>query len=126
MLLIIGTTLAIVLLDWPWRAVVIGALAAVEVLEVLLWLKLRRLRALTGEESLAGARGRTLTDCGTIGQVRVRGVIWKARCAEPTEAGADVEVVGVDGLTLEVRALPAGAPAESGMAEQAGAGQRRV
>jgi membrane-bound serine protease (ClpP class) len=104
-LLILGTTLAIALLDWPWRGVVIGTLAAIEVLEVLVWLKLRRRRALTGEEGLVGARGRALDDCDPAGQVRVKGAIWRARAVEPIAAGTEVEVTGVDGLTLDVRPL---------------------
>jgi hypothetical protein len=43
---IIGVTLAILFLDWPWRALVIAGLAAIEALEILLWLKLRKQRSM--------------------------------------------------------------------------------
>jgi membrane protein implicated in regulation of membrane protease activity len=33
----------------------------------------------------------------------VRGELWRARAGEALETGVAVEVVGVDGLTLEVR-----------------------
>ena len=36
------------------------------------------------------------------GLVLVHGELWKARAAEPLEAGQRVEVEGLDGLTLRV------------------------
>jgi membrane protein implicated in regulation of membrane protease activity len=106
--LAIGTALAFAFLDPPWRWVVIGALAGVEALEILVWLRLRRLRSMTGAEAMAGAKGRALTDCAPDGQVRVKGQIWRARCPGGAAAGDDVVVTKVNGLRLEVRraALP--------------------
>ena len=108
MLLLLGTVVAFAVLDWPWRLAVIGALAIIEALEIALWLKLRRQRAVTGEEGLIGARGRAVTDVSPEGRVRVRGALWNARAEGSLPAGIDVEVVGVEGLTLHVRA--SGAP----------------
>jgi membrane-bound serine protease (ClpP class) len=105
MLFVIGTTLAFVFLPWPGRGAVIVVLAAVEVLEVLLWLRLRRMRALTGAEGLVGARGRALTDLAPEGRVKVRGAVWTARSSSEVEAGQDVIVTGMHGLHLEVRSL---------------------
>jgi membrane protein implicated in regulation of membrane protease activity len=102
-LLIIGTIVAFTFLDWPWRIGVIAALAAIESLEIMLWLRLRRLRAMTGSEALVGTRGKAVTDCDPVGQVRVRGAIWKARSSGAVAAGDDVEVTSVDGLELQIR-----------------------
>jgi membrane-bound ClpP family serine protease len=102
----IGTALAFIFLDPPWRWIVIAALAAIEAFEILLWLRLRRLRAMTGAEAMLGSTGRALTDCEPEGQVRVRGQIWKATCAEGARAGDDVIVTAVSGLRLEVRPAP--------------------
>jgi membrane-bound serine protease (ClpP class) len=106
-LLIVGTILAFILLDWPWRAGVIALLGLVESLEIMLWLRLRRTRAMTGPQALVGARGKAMTACNPVGQVRVRGSIWTARAVEELAPGDDVEVTSVDGLELGVRRAPA-------------------
>ena len=105
---IIGTTLAFLFLDSPWRWIVIAVLAAVEGFEMLLWLRLRRLRSLAGPEGIVGSKGRALSDCDPEGQVRVRGQIWKATCPAGAEAGDDVVVEGSEGLRLKVRRAAVG------------------
>jgi membrane-bound serine protease (ClpP class) len=101
--LVIGTTLAILFLDSPWRWFVIAALAALEGLEILLWLRLRRIRSITGAEGIVGTTGRALSDCDPDGQVRVKGQIWKATCPDGIAAGEDVVVEASEGLRLRVR-----------------------
>ncbi len=102
MLLLLGSLLALTLLDSPERFVVIGALALVELLEVFVWLRWRRVRAMTGAEGIVGARGRAITDCRPEGQVKVKGQLWNARCKEGVAAGQEVVVTGAEGLTLDV------------------------
>jgi membrane-bound serine protease (ClpP class) len=99
----IGTALAFVFLGPPWRWIVIVVLAGVETFEILLWLRLRRVRTITGAEAMVGAKGRALTDCSPDGQVRVKGQIWKATCSAGVRSGQDVVVTAVHGLRLEVR-----------------------
>ena len=106
MSLAIGTALAFAFLEPPWRWIAIGVLATVEALEILLWLRLRRLRAMTGKEGMLGTKGRALTNCDPEGQVKVKGQIWKARCPDGARAGDDVVVTGMSGLQLEVRPAP--------------------
>jgi membrane protein implicated in regulation of membrane protease activity len=107
MSLVIGTLLAFYFLDWPWRWVVIAVLACVEIFELMLWLRLRRMRALTGVEAFVGEKGRALSDLRPEGQVRVKGQIWMAACPEGASVGEDVVVTAVDGLRIEVeRAAP--------------------
>ncbi|HEY7471962.1 MAG TPA: nodulation protein NfeD [Gemmatimonadota bacterium] len=57
----------------------------------------------TGREGLVGERGVVKRPIDPEGQVMVRGELWRARAGEALETGVAVEVVGVDGLTLEVR-----------------------
>jgi membrane protein implicated in regulation of membrane protease activity len=103
MSLIIGSILAFTFLEWPWRGLVIVALACVEAIEIWLWLKLRKVPSSTGAEALVGAHGRAVSDCEPEGMVRVKGQLWRAHCRDGVRAGDHVTVVGVDGLVLEVR-----------------------
>ena len=115
---IIGTVLAFVFLEWPWRGVAIALLAAYELFEIFLWLRWRNRRSITGADALIGAIATAITDLRPDGQVRLRGEIWKARCDDGASAGDDVVVEAVDGLRLRVRpgSLRAGAPSSSGRA----------
>ena len=100
---IIGIIIAFVFFEWPWRGVVLGAFVLFDALEIYVWLRWRKKKAVTGAEGIVGARGRALTDCNPEGQVRVKGQTWKATAAESVKAGDDVEVVGTRNLQLEVR-----------------------
>ncbi len=102
MSLIVGTTLAFMFLEWPWRGVVVLGLAFVEGVEIWLWLKLRKVPAATGAEAMVGAHGRAVTDCVPEGQVRVKGQLWRARCPAGVRAGGHITVSAVRGLELEV------------------------
>jgi membrane-bound serine protease (ClpP class) len=75
----------------------------VEVAEVGFWIRfLRRYRVTTGAEGLKGATAEVIERCDPNGRVRLRGEIWRARCASRADVGDRVTVAGVDGLTLEV------------------------
>ena len=102
MVFIIGVALAFSYLDWPGRIAVIAVLGAVEVLEITLWLRLRRLRSITGQESLVGAHGRALTNLRPEGQVKVKGTIWSARSPSGVSAGEEVVVTATEGIRLQV------------------------
>lgn len=60
-------------------------------------------RPTTGREGLIGERAVVRRRIDPQGQVLIRGEIWQARADETLEPGDSVEVVAVDGLTLEVR-----------------------
>ncbi len=51
---------------------------------------------------LIGASAEVITPLAPVGQVKVDGVIWRARGAPDAGAGGMVKITGVDGLTLEV------------------------
>lgn len=76
------------------------------------WLYVLAMRAmhkplLIGRASLLHKRG-VVIDSGTDGlRVRVRSEVWQAQSGEPLGPGDIVEVVGTDGLVLEVSAVHA-------------------
>lgn len=59
----------------------------------------------TGIEGLVRESGTARSAIDPNGKVFVHGELWNARSRTPVPAGARVEVVAVDGLTLEVRAV---------------------
>src|SRR5688572_10289097 len=102
MAFIIGTTLALVFLDGWVRYAAIALVAGIELAEVLIWLRWRKVKATTGAEGIVGMAARVLTDLDPTGQVRVKGQIWKATAAERAVEGEDVVVESVNGLELRV------------------------
>ena len=87
----------------PWRVIVLGAAAVIEVGEVFFWIKfLRRYRIQTGAEGLVGKRAEVIEELAPNGRVRLHGEIWSARSPEPASVGQAVRVAEVDGLTLVV------------------------
>ncbi len=104
MILVTAIILAVLgVVEMPWAAVLIGAAAAVEVAESLLLLAWsRRRRSAVGVEALVGRRGVAVSDLSPDGQVKVDGELWNARAAAGIDAGADVIVRAIEGLTLDV------------------------
>ena len=103
MLLIGAIFLAVFVVPAPWGVVLVGAAAVVEIGETFFWVwysKRRRIQA--GAETLIGARAQVAATCRPVGQVRVAGELWGARCERGAEPGETVRIVGRDGLTLLV------------------------
>jgi membrane-bound serine protease (ClpP class) len=66
-------------------------------------------RVKTGKEALIGAKGTAITDLNPKGTARVNGEFWEAATQDiMIKAGQQVEVVGMDGMTLVVK--PANKP----------------
>jgi membrane-bound serine protease (ClpP class) len=87
--------------------VIVGAI--VEVGETLFWVWYsRRRRAQVGAETLVGEMAEVVTRCAPLGQVRLQGEIWRARCEEGAERGERVRVTALEELTLVVERAPAG------------------
>ena len=63
---------------------------------------MRRKKVMAGPESIIGSVGVALTDLNPEGEVRVEGLVWRARSTSPVKAGARVRVVSREGLTLIV------------------------
>ena len=99
MLLLGGILLAVFVVPWPWGIATVlggGLLDIGESLVLLRWS--RRRRSPVGAEALVGQRAVVSSPT----QVHVAGEIWEARSDVALAVGDEVEVVRVDGLTLEV------------------------
>jgi len=64
----------------------------------------QRLRVQSGAEGMRGSVGVVVDRLSPTGRVRLSGVLWNARSTQQVEVGSEVEVLGVEGLTLDVRA----------------------
>ena len=63
-----------------------------------------RRRKVNGAEGMIGLTGKVMEPLKPAGTVKIRGEYWKAKSVEgEIEIGDDVEVLGIDGLNLEVR-----------------------
>ena len=104
MALIGAILLAIFVLPPAWRIPVVLAGGAIEVGESIFWIWLsKRRRPSVGVETLLGAHATVVTPCRPLGQVRVQGELWEARCDEGADSGEEVVVEAVAGLSLRVR-----------------------
>jgi membrane-bound serine protease (ClpP class) len=87
----------------PWNFV--GFLASLVLFlgELAFWSRsMRGRRKAVGAETLMGAPASVIEACRPVGQVRIGGEIWAARCEAGVDPGDTVSVVGRDGLTLLV------------------------
>ena len=61
-------------------------------------------KQVTGAEGLIGLEGEVIEPLKSVGVIRVGGEYWKAKSVDKDiEAGEEVEILGVDGLTLRVK-----------------------
>jgi membrane-bound serine protease (ClpP class) len=103
-LLFVGAVLlAIFVVPKPWGLILVVVAAVVEVGESFFWVHLsRRRRIQMGAETLIGATAQVVSECRPLGQVRIRGELWRAQCGRGAAPGETVRVVGREGLTLLV------------------------
>jgi membrane-bound serine protease (ClpP class) len=103
MLLLGAILLAVFVLPDQWDLPVILLAAVAEIAETGFWLWYsRRRRVQMGPETLVGATGTVVTPCAPVGQVRVQGELWRARCDAGAQPGEEVRVLELDGLLLVV------------------------
>lgn len=100
-LLVIGGILAWWLLPYPRWLAVVGLLACIEVGELLVWLRWRGRRSITGSQALVSTTGRL----SGSDRVRIRGTSYPARVLDG-QPGDEVVVESVEGMTLVVRRKP--------------------
>ncbi len=103
MLFLIAIVLAIFVLPQPWGVVAVLVAGAIDVAEtfVFMWWSKRR-KSTVGIGSLVGKAGVAVSELWPDGQVKVDGEIWRARCDGGCDAGTEVVVRSVEGLTLVV------------------------
>ena len=93
MLLALAILAAVFWIPAPWSYVAVVLAALWEILEVALFVAYsKRRRATTGAEALPGATGVVVEACRPLGQIRVEGELWRARCKEGAEPGETVVV----------------------------------
>jgi len=63
----------------------------------------RRWKPKTGAEAMIGEEAEVVSPCRPLGEVRVRGELWRARCEEGADVGETVRIERLEGLTLVVR-----------------------
>lgn len=103
MALLVALALALFVLPSPWGIVAVAAGVVVEIAEAAFLWRLSHRRAPTvGIEALIGANAVVATPCRPLGQVRVNGELWQARCDVGAGEGTAVTIRAVDGLTLLV------------------------
>jgi len=78
--------------------VVLGSLT----LYAQVWRSLK-MRPVIGREAMLGAEARAVTDISSQGLVWCRGELWSALSTEPIPQGAQVRIVGFDGLKTIVQ-----------------------
>jgi membrane-bound serine protease (ClpP class) len=103
------------------RGLIAGVTASIVVTASFLMtlvVRAHRLQVSTGRAGLVGEHGFARGALAPAGRVFVHGELWSAVAEAGVAAGAPVEVVGVDGMTLRVRSLPpasgSGAPSSAG------------
>jgi membrane-bound serine protease (ClpP class) len=90
-------------LSW---AIILGATAATALFFLLIvgaGLRAQGRKVVTGRRGMVGTRAVARERLAPAGQVRIGGELWNAVCETVVEAGSEVVVTGVDGLTLKVR-----------------------
>jgi membrane-bound serine protease (ClpP class) len=103
LLFVAAVVLAVFVVPHPWGLVLVAAAAVVELAESWFWIRFsRRWRIRAGAETLIGATAQVASDCRPLGQVRVGGELWRARCDAGAGVGETVRIVGREGLTLLV------------------------
>jgi membrane-bound serine protease (ClpP class) len=104
-LLIILAIALLLLLPSPWSFVGFFGVFALWLVELGLWNRtVKHRRKVVGAQTLIGKDAVVSTPCRPVGQVRLGGEIWEARCDSGASPGDRVRVVGRDGLTLVVEA----------------------
>jgi len=102
--LVVALLLAFFVLDGPWDVLVVVGALVLEVGEIVFWFWYsKRRRVQVGAETFIGRPAVVITECRPLGQVRVDGEIWAARCDSGADVGTTVRVEGLEGLTLLVR-----------------------
>jgi membrane-bound serine protease (ClpP class) len=101
--LILLAILVLIFLPWPWNLVGFLVVLPIWLLELGLWNRtVKHRRRVVGAQTLIGEEATVTTPCRPLGQVRLNGELWEARCEAGATIGDTVRVVGRDSLTLVV------------------------
>jgi membrane protein implicated in regulation of membrane protease activity len=101
--LIIVAVVLLLVLDGPWNIVAFVIVTLLWFAELYGWSRtVRKQRRVVGAETLIGQEAVVTEPCRPLGQVRLGGETWEARCDAGASPGDRVRVVGRDKLVLLV------------------------
>ncbi len=104
-MLIFLAVILLLLLPTPWNVIGFIVVLPIWVLELMAWNRtVKHRRKAVGAQTLIGKDAVVSMPCRPVGQVRLDGEIWEARCDAGASQGDRVRVIGRDGLTLVVEA----------------------
>ena len=104
-MLIFLAVILLLLLPTPWNVIGFIVVLPIWVLELMAWNRtVKHRRKAVGAQTLIGKDAVVSMPCRPVGQVRLDGEIWEARCDAGASQGDRVWVIGRDGLTLVVEA----------------------
>jgi membrane protein implicated in regulation of membrane protease activity len=104
-LLAVSIIVSFLFLEWPWHLALILPAAALEGIDIWLWVRSRRWKPVTGAEAMVGVRGKVVSSCEPQGQAQIKGQLWTVVCTEGARRGDTVAVERVEGNRLYVRPL---------------------
>ena len=104
-MLIFLAVILLLLLPTPWNVIGFIVVLPIWVLELFAWNRtVKHRKKAVGAQTLIGKDAVVTTPCRPVGQVRLDGEIWEARCDAGASPGDRVRVIGRDGLQLVVEA----------------------
>jgi membrane protein implicated in regulation of membrane protease activity len=111
-MLIVVAIVLLLLLPSPWNLVAFIVLTVLWIGELFAWhATVKKRRRVVGAQTLIGREAVVSTACRPVGQVRLDGEIWQARCDEGADVGDRVRIVGRERLTLAVEPVADELPA---------------
>ena len=91
-------------LEAPWRWLILIPAVVIDCLDIVIWLRWRKRKSMSGTGSMIGATGEVveLLEGGDEVTVKVSGRLWKAKPAGNLVPGEQISVTGMDGIQLRV------------------------
>jgi membrane-bound serine protease (ClpP class) len=112
--LILAAIVLVLVLPSPWNWISFVVLVPLWLVELAGWNRtVKNRRKVVGAETMIDRDAVVISPCRPVGQVRLDGEIWEARCDAGATVGDSVRITGRDGLTLVVE--PAAVPSGSGL-----------
>jgi membrane protein implicated in regulation of membrane protease activity len=106
--LIILAIVLVLVLPSPWNWIAFVVCIPLWIVELIGWNQtVKHRRKTVGAETLIDRDAVVISPCRPLGQVRLDGEIWEARCEAGATVGDAVRITGREGLTLVVE--PVGA-----------------
>jgi membrane-bound serine protease (ClpP class) len=103
-LIFIGLWLFHVEITWPLILIIVVIMVAFIFIMHRAVIPVIRRRIVSGAEGMIGMIGKVTETLKPMGTVKIKGEYWNAKAIKGNiEIGEDIEVVGIDGLNLEVR-----------------------